>query len=233
MEQLDVKQRESSIVLVGEFDPLVMTPHWFAKQGMIPQEDIDENLAIELVYKDLTKFSLANIQVEIQCTTLILRSDHPSFDYRIHDLALSILSALKDNKVRAVGLNQYADVHFDSLDSWHSVGNLITPKDVWFSAMPDSERIGMANVQMQIMKPKGEQGLYNVTVGWLETPKAIRFSINNHYDSKQSYSSVKQKAGRSGAFDPIAIITACWQQTLDFHEHLILSLLSQAKLEIK
>lgn len=230
MEQLDVKQRESSIVLVGEFDPLVLTPHWFAKQGMIPQEDIDENLAIELVYKDLTKFSLANIYVEIQPSTLILRSDHPSFDYRIHDLALSILSALKDCKVRALGLNLYTDVYFDSLDYWHSVGDLITPKDIWYKAIPESEKIGMANVQMQIKKPEGEQGLYNFTVGWLETPKAIRFSINNHYDDKQPAAS-KQKNLRSGSFDPIAIVTACWQQTLDFHEHLIHSLLSQAKLE--
>lgn len=233
MEQLDVRQRESSIVLVGEFDPLVMTPHWFAKQGMIPQEDIDENLAIELVYKDLTKFSLANIHVEIQCNTLILRSDHISFDYRIHDLALSILAALKEDKVRAVGLNLYTDVYFDSLDYWHGVGDLITPKSVWLKAIPESERVGMINVQMQIIKPKGQQGLYNFTVGWPEAHKLIRFSINNHYDTKQESSAVRNKSGRSVAFDPIAIVTAYWQETLDFHEHLILSLLSQAKLEIQ
>lgn len=231
MEQLDVKQRESSIVLVGEFDPLIMTPHWFAKQGMIPQEDIDENLAIELVYKDLTKFSLANIHVEIQCATLILRSDHSSFDYRIHDLAISILSVLKSHEVRAVGLNLYTDVYFNSLDGWHSVGDLITPKEVWLEAIPDSERVGMANIKMQIMKAKGERGVYNFTVGWLDTPKAIRFSINNHYDSNQLSSASKHKSSRSGVFDPAAIVSACWQQTLDFHEHLVSSLLSQAKQE--
>jgi hypothetical protein len=232
MEQLDVKQRESSIVLVGHFDPLVMTPHWFVKQGMIPQEDIDESLAIELVYKELTKFSLANIHVEVQPGTLILRSAHESFDYKIQDLALGVLSAWKSSDITAIGLNIYTDVSFDSLEAWHKVGDLIAPKSVWQKAMPDSPSAGMANLQVQIEKPKGELGVYNFTAGWLAKPKVTRFSLNNHFDSKPHVNfrepASKTKNSVSHPFDPIAIVSACWEQSLECHEHIIKSVLSQA-----
>ena len=235
MEQAEVRHRESSIVLVGTFDPLAMTPHWFVKQGMIPQEDIDENLAIELVYKELTKFSLANVFVEIQEGMIVLRSDHPSFDYKIHDLALGILSSVKKSEVTALGINLYTDVFFEDADFWHKVGHRLAPKDIWLQAAPDSERVGMANLQMQINKPAGEPGVYNFTVGWLDKPKAIRFSLNNHFDSKHhsgyvASTSMYKKAG-SPVFDPIAIISAYWQQTLDFQSHVVNSLLAQVRQE--
>lgn len=236
MEQLVVKQRESSIVLVGVFDPLVMTPHWFVKQGMIPQEDINESLAIELVYKELTKFSLANVYVEVQPTTLVLRSTLASFDYKIQDIAVGVLTALKSAGVTALGLNLYTDIYFDDLEAWHKFGDLVTPKQIWQQAMPESEAVGMANIQMQINKPKGENGVYNFTIGWLDQVKLTRFSLNNHFDSKR-YESVrkapvpKAKSQQAHAFDPIAIITAYWQQSLDFQEHLVTSLMSQARQE--
>ncbi|WP_256831746.1 hypothetical protein [Pseudomonas sp. Pse1] len=232
MEQLEVKQRESSIVLVGQFDPLLMSPHWFVKQGMIPQEDIDESLAIELVYKELTKFSLANIFVEIQPGTLVLRSNHESFDYKIQDIALGILAALKGAGVTALGLNLYSDIYFKSLDAWHKIGDLITPKSVWHEAMPESGNAGMASVQMQLNKPSGEVGVYNFTVGWLDQPQTTRFSLNNHFDSKPIENNRRPPSKNKGsdihAFDPIAIVSAYWQQSLEYQAHLVDSILSQA-----
>jgi hypothetical protein len=203
---------------------------------MIPQEDINESLAIELVYKDYTKFSLANILVEVQPGSLVLRSTLASFDYKIQDIALGVLTALKGAEVTSLGLNLYTDIYFDDLDDWHKLGDLVTPKHVWQQAMPESDAAGMANVQMQISKPKGEVGVYNFTINWLDQAKLTRFSLNNHFDTKHHDSSrkaliQKTKSQQTHVFDPIAIVSAYWQQSLDCQEHLVTSLLSQARQE--
>lgn len=234
MEPYKVSQREFSIVLVGKFDPLTMTPHWFVKNRLIPQEDLDENLAIELVYKELTKFSIANISIEIQQGILVLRSDHASFDYRVHDLAFGILAILKDVECSALGINIYTDLLFESSDFWHKIGDLIAPKPIWKNAFPESPRIGMANVQMQLNKPEREFGVYNFTVSWLETPNAIRFSLNNHFDNKVRKfiaASPDRKQALVKDFDPLSIVSVHWEQSLKFHEQIVSSILAQAEEE--
>lgn len=232
MEQVEVKDRESSIVLVGEFQPLMMAPHWFVKHGMIPQEDIDENLTIELVYKDITKFSIANVVVEIRADMVILRSNQASFDYKIHDLAIGILSNLKAARVKAVGLNVYHDLVVGTEELWHSFGDMLAPKSMWLAASPESPRVGMASMQMQLNKPEGAPGIYNFSLGLTDMTRGVRVQINNHFDDNRFKGDVSKPIKKKGlgvsGFEPLAIVSAYWQQTLDYHYAVTESLFTQA-----
>ena len=231
MEQVEVKGRESSIVLVGEFDPLAMAPHWFVKQGMIPQEDIDETLTIELVYKEITRFSVANIVVEIRPDTVVFRSAQSSFDYLIHDLALGVLTSIKSANVTAVGLNVWEDVVIRDDKLWHKFGDVLAPKTFWNVAVPESGRAGLVTLQMQLRKPDGDPGVYNFTVQISELANGMRWSLNNHFDNDKykgvDRSPYKKKAGVKSDFDPVAVVSAYWQQTIECHGDVIASLLSQ------
>lgn len=231
MEQVEVKGRESSIVLVGEFDPLAMAPHWFVKQGMIPQEDINETLTIELVYKEITRFSVANVVVEVKPDMVVFRSAQASYDYLIHDLALGVLTSIKSANVTAVGLNVWQDIVIRDDKLWHKFGDVLAPKAFWNIAVPESGRAGLVTLQMQIRKPDGEPGIYNFTVQISELTNGMRWSLNNHFDNDKykgvDRSLFKKKQGAKSDFDPVAIVSACWQQTLDCHRSAIGSLLSQ------
>ncbi|MGU9808437.1 hypothetical protein [Pseudomonas sp. LF052] len=231
MEQVEVKGRESSIVLVGEFDPLAMAPHWFVKHGMIPQEDIDETLTIELVYKEVTRFSVANVIVEIRPDVVVLRSTQSSFDYLVHDLAVGVLTSIKSAGVTAVGLNIWQDVVIRDNKLWHQFGDMLAPKEFWSVAVPESGRAGLVNLQMQINKPDGDPGVYNFSVQISELANGMRWSLNNHFDNDKykgvDRSPYKKKAGVKSDFDPVAVVSAYWQQTIECHSDVIASLLSQ------
>lgn len=230
MEQVEIKRRESSIVVIGTFDPREMAPHWFVKHGLIPQEDLTDVLEVDLVYSDMTKFTLGNITIEIFPGKIVLRSGIESLDYRIHDLALGILTAHKGAAVSAIGFNIFNDWFFDDAGLWHKVGDLLAPKQPWLSAVPDSPKAGLAKMQMQVTKPDGVPGIYNIGVSWLEEKQWIRFSLNDHYDESRTSDKFKSPyLKKSKGFDAASVLTAFWQHTLDFQKQVVKSLVEQAR----
>lgn len=233
MDRVEVKNRESSIVLVGSFNPLVMAPHWFVKNGLIPQEDVTDSLEIDVVYSELTKFTLGNIGVEITQNKMVLRSSLESHDVRIHDLALSVLALVRDAEVSALGLNVYNDWYFHDVDDWHRVGDMLAPKQPWLNVYPASPRVGLAKMQMQVKKPEGMPGVFNLGVSWLDEKKWIRFSVNDHYDGNYLGSSSAHHVGgtfqKSKKFDPVTIISTFWMDTLRLQRDIAAQIVEQAR----
>ncbi|MGR3992483.1 hypothetical protein [Pseudomonas sp. 1121_17] len=230
MDQVEIKRRESSIVVIGTFDPREMAPHWFVKHGLIPQEDYTDALEVDVVYSEMTKFTLGNIIIEILPTKIILRSGIETLDYRIHDLALGILTVIKGAGVSAIGFNVFNDWYFEDVSLWHKVGDLLAPKQPWLDAIADSPKAGLMKMQMQVTKPEGVPGVYNVGVSWLEEKQWIRFSLNDHYDESGVSAKLKNPyLKKSKGFDAVSVLTAFWQHTLDFQKHIVNGFIEQAR----
>lgn len=229
------QEREASIVLVGDFDPLLLVPQWFITHKLLPQEDAADNLAIEIVYKDLTRFTLPNITIEVQPGRMVLRSDNESLDFMIVDLALGVLTILGGDQVTAVGLNLYEDYKFDDSRVWNGVGDMIAPKDIWSQIYPDSPKAGLAHLHMQVRKPLRDRGIYNFNVSWLERQGWTRFQTNDHYDLKQKPIDVDGsviKGASFDKFDPVKIISSGWETRRDFHSKAVRTLIDRAESEV-
>jgi hypothetical protein len=230
------QEREASIVLVGDFDPLLLVPQWFISNQLLPQEDAAENLAIEIVYKDLTRFTLPNISIEIQPTRMVLRSDNESLDFMIVDLAVGLLTIQSKIEVTAIGLNLYEDYKFEDADVWNGVGDMLAPKDLWYEANPESPKAGLANLQVQVRKQKGERGVYNFSVAWLERQGWTRFQTNDHYDVNQKPlddDGVLIKGVNFDKFDPVKVIATGWDTSRECHYRTIKVLIDKAEKEVR
>lgn len=230
------KDRDASIVLVGEFDPMLLVPQWFVNHKLLPSEDIISNLAIEIVYKDLTRFTLPNITVEIQPDRLTLRSGIESLDFMIVDLAVGVLSLNKKLNVTAVGLNLREDYYFEDSRHWNNIGDILAPKDIWYEISPDSAKAGLTNLSMQVRRPVGERGVFNFSVSWLERRGWTRFQTNLHYASSQSVIDSEGRLLPKGkfkqGFDPLRIVSECWPDSRDFQKRAVDSLLRKAQGEV-
>lgn len=234
------QEREASIVLVGDFDPLMLVPQWFVNQGLLPPEDLRQNLTIEIIYKDLTRFTLPNIVVEVSPTKLLLRSDIQSIDFQIVDMAVGVLSALPKVKVTAVGLNLQEDYYIEDRKIWDGVGDLLVPKKFWYDLVPGSPKTGLAKLQMQVSKPELNQvsksetskGYYNFSVIWLDKPGWTRFQTNDHYDSNESSLAKGKKyelvTSKNAKFDALSVIMSGWESSRDFHLKAVKSILDNA-----
>lgn len=175
------KRRESSIVFIGDFSPLILTPSWFIRNKLLPLEDF-ENITTTVSVKELTKFSLAAVSVDVQESTLILKSSEEHYDYLIRDLAEGILTLLPEFKVTALGLNRSLDLECSDLDFWHYLGDTLAPKNLWVDAIPESPRVGLTNLQLQAQRESPEEGILNFSVSWMNSPKWFHFSMNNHFN---------------------------------------------------
>lgn len=229
------REREASIVLVGGFDPLLLAPQWFINNKLLPQEDAIENISIEIVYKDLTRFTLPNISVEIQQGRMVLRSANESLDFMIVDLAVGVLSILDKVEVTAIGLNIHEDYEFDDVAVWNCVGDMLAPKDIWYEVSPESPKAGLANLQMQVRKPSQERGIFNFNVSWLERQGWTRFLTNDHYDLGQKPLDANGAILKGRAlekFDPVKLISKGWDARLAFHRRAVAALISRAEKEV-
>lgn len=214
MERFVRQHTEKSIVLVGTFFPLLFMPNWFVRNKLLPAEDADA-IAIEIMVNEYTKFSMAAISVEVQSDKLTLRSSEAAFDSIIKDLAVGVLTLMPETNITAFGLNVTLDVRFKELDFWHHVGDTLVPKVFWDEALSDSPRVGLRNLQLQVAKPAGREGVYNFGVSCLKMPLDTQFSLNNHF-SFASGDSFNPKPDNSKA---IKIIEESWEETLAAFEH--------------
>lgn len=180
MKLYERKRRESSIVLVGDFFPLLLTPAWFIRNKLLPNEDA-ANIETSISIKEITKFSLAAISVEVQESKLVLKSSEEHFDYLIKDLCEGVLSLLPEVKITAVGLNRVLDIECSTLEFWHFLGDSLVPKSLWNDAIPESPKVGLTSLQLQAGRQTPDEGLLNFNVSWLNAPKLLHFSMNNHF----------------------------------------------------
>ncbi|WP_141231067.1 hypothetical protein [Pseudomonas sp. Irchel 3F5] len=180
----------------------------------MPQEDLDASLAIDVIIKEMTKFSFANIAIEVQEERVVIRSDEPSFAYRVHDLALGIVNLLPDSKVRSLGLNVTSEIECESTDAWHYVGDFLTPKDIWVEMYPETERAGLKNLQIQLKKPSDNTTVYNFSVAWAPVQNCVQFGLNHHFG--RANANAVESPEEFLAAD--VIIAAHWLDTINFYE---------------
>ncbi|TBW01368.1 hypothetical protein E0E52_19715 [Azotobacter chroococcum] len=213
MEFYKYRRREASVVLIGTFFPLLLTPHWFVRNRLLPSEDVDQNIGIDVIVKEFARFSLSSITIEVQENRLSIKSFEESFDFLMLDLAKGILALLPESNVTAIGLNIYHDLECLDIDFAHFLGDMLVPKDIWSSAFPESPRFGLINLQVQAVSPGGDS-FYNFSVFPVHKPDLVRFSLNNHFEKKADSSEVGSKG-----FEAVEVIESGWASTLSLYEH--------------
>ena len=216
MELYEYRQTEGSIVLVGTFFPLLLIPQWFIRNKLLPEED--SGAQIEVIVKELTKFTVASISIEVQEAKLVLKSAQQAFDYLIRDLALGIITLLPEANVTHVGLN--VNVHIECKDHnfWHFIGDSLAPKQLWNDIVPDSPRVGLKNIQLQAKKSAGEIGNLNFGFSWLNRPDWAQLSLNNHFSNGIDVIDAADKKLSEDKFDPLSIVEREWDSTLALHK---------------
>jgi len=216
MELLKRRGRESSIVLIGTFPPLILTPEWFIRNKLLPAEDADTQIALEVVVREVTRFRMSSVSVEITEERVVLRSDSREFDYLIRDLAVGIVTFLPETKVAALGLNVNEQIECFDIDFWHFIGDTFAPKELWKEALGISSHIGLKNIGFQVPKQDGS-GAYNIGYMWAQKPCWAQFNFNDHYsvDVENKQGSKVKKSVVDESLDPLSILMGFWEQTLE------------------
>ena len=179
-----------SVVLLGEFNPAIFTPAWFAMHGLLP-ESAAESAMLEVAHQRVTVFSTDWLRLEVTHNRFSINTLQAPY-IRLRDLVARVFKEhLYHTPLNAFGINR--DVHFQvsSLTVRDRMGRTLAPVEPWgtwgHALGLDGESGGMTSLTMSQNDPEGRPkgGRINVKVepsnrigqGRL----GVSVQVNDHY----------------------------------------------------
>ena len=179
-----------SVVLLGDFNPAIFTPAWFALHDLLP-ESVADSADLQVAHQQVTDFVADWLRLQVTAERFSVGTSQAPY-IRLRDLVARIFKEyLHHTPLRAFGINR--EVHFQvpSFTARDRIGRTLAPVEPWgawrHNLGLDGEHGGMTSLTMSQVDPKGRPtgGQINVTV---ETSKQIGkgrtgvyVRVNDHY----------------------------------------------------
>lgn len=118
------------IVLLGKFNPAIFSPAWFARHGLITDDELDI-ADLGVVHPEITQFSVEHLQIEVRSDRFIIQMTSDPI-VRILDISLSIFGALLPHTpIYAVGINYSESFKLDRWQRRMALGRALAPIGPW------------------------------------------------------------------------------------------------------
>lgn len=170
--------REYSFVVMGDFNPAILHPSWFASQGLIKHGEAVE-AKIDVVHKEVASWSIEWLRVYSDGDRLQLVTEQEPFALPLRDLVMGVLTLLEHTPVRALGINFAGYYQFSDRHSYDRFGHELVPKARWGALTdPRTQKAMVTSVHSD-----GRSGATNVAVAASERfLLSARISSNDHTD---------------------------------------------------
>lgn len=182
-----------SIVLLGHFNPLILSPLWFARTGLITQDEADE-ASVSIMHPEVAIVKVGKIQIQVEASRFAAETaESPWID--LADFVLRTFGEfLVHTPINQMGINRM--VHFSVGDepTRNKIGRILAPLTPWgawgreLEESPAPGRGGCTNITMLNPKPPGGEftGHLQATVQPSRAIKGnagIYVTVNDHYVS--------------------------------------------------
>ena len=119
-----------ALVLIGEFNPAIFTPRWFAGVGLIDDKDA-EHAEIELIHNEVSIFRTNWFRMEVQRERFRI-GNIDDISIRIFDLVIrTFKDFLPHTPIRASGLNYSVHYAVENYSNIMRLGERLAPKEPW------------------------------------------------------------------------------------------------------
>lgn len=218
----NVEKDELDIVILGSFNPVIITPFWLANKELIREsEAVSANIRImhnEIVEYDLdwATFNITQKRFHIKCTQV------PYFEIA-RDLIVAIFSILKETPVASFGYNHNKTISLKKQERYYEFGNRLCPLNNWsdFLSEPRLQRIDILDKDSKLKK----HGNLLITIHAatdLQVDFGVVININDHYDF-----SLKNDGGVKFA---ASLILQYWENSIAISNNTLVKLSNSLKL---
>ncbi|MYC69905.1 MAG: hypothetical protein F4X17_04265 [Gemmatimonadetes bacterium] len=158
-----------SVVLLGDFNPAIFTPAWFALHGLLP-ESVTDSADLRLAHQQVTEFAadwlLLHVTVD-RFSVETLQAPH----IRLRDLVARIFKEyLHHTPFRAFGINRSVHFQVKSLAERDRIGRTLAPVEPWGAWGHDLDLYGkhggMKSLTMSQLAPDGRPTGSKSTLRW-------------------------------------------------------------------
>lgn len=175
----EVVAQEFAIVLIGDFNPKIYQPSWFAYQQLVRQSEA-ESAAIELIHSDFTSFSTEWFVLQVARERFSVTVKSSAFRQHLHDLVVGTFNLLSHTPLRQMGINAMTRLRFRNNADWHAFGHFLVPKSHWAPILrePGTRAVTIEGVRDD-SRP-GHVGVIAEPVRGALNEAVIR--VNDHYE---------------------------------------------------
>ena len=178
-----VETESASIVINGAFNPAIFSSAWFLSEQLIGRKEYDA-MQVQLISRDLTSIELGWLRVQATSDSFQASTADAEEYERLRDVAIGVLRTLPHTPVGALGVNHDAHYLVDSEESWHRLGDLLSPKKLWQEAL---SLPGMADITVWGVRPDKYGGRIQVSVQPSQRlAHGIFISCNDHFELEEA-----------------------------------------------
>lgn len=214
--ELSNKSQAHSIVVLGDFNPIIFQPLWLSSNDMLPKKDVDE-VENPIISREVTAYDVAGFHLQVDQQRIVISTRDDSRIPIIRDIVLGSLTLLEHTPLRAIGFNFELHATMVSEAAWHSLGHFLAPKKAWSDLI---ESPGMQSISMLGKRKNCSADSLSITVKPSRPPSVVA-SINQHYNLLQELNRERNKKA-------IQILQEDWPGFLTFGKESALEILSSA-----
>ncbi len=193
----EIRVEDLSIVTLGDFNPKIFHPMWFAKEDLLRESEADE-ARIEVVHQDVAAFSTDWLTVQVLRDRFTASVKADAYSSHLSDLVRGTFQKLRHTPVRQMGMNVLRRVRFKTEEDWHALGHFILPKSPWDRV---TSKPGLRSVHVQGQRSDDHAGYVLIIIEPdPKTKSDVLIRVNDHYELGES------DQGLEGADGVVAII---------------------------
>lgn len=176
-----------NIVFVGNFNPVIFTPAWFASKNLIGETE-SESANVRIIHSDIAIFELPWFQFHATRDRFSVVSEQEAYFPSVFDLAVGTFQLLQDTPIQVMGINRGFHIQCDSEEEWHRFGYFLAPQTPWQGVFRRKSALKRIEITEKYSTENPSDGRLTVIV---EPSGRVRFGlfflINDHYsvDSQQ------------------------------------------------
>ena len=179
-----------SIVLLGDFNPAILTPAWFALNHLLPAR-LAENARLEIAHAQQTEFEADWLYLQVTPSHFIASTNQAPYS-RLRDLVAALFrDFLLHTPLRSLGINRNVHFRVQSLEHRDRIFRTLAPTEVWGDWSgdlgEDGRHGGMTSLTMAQIAIEGRPSIDSVNVR-VEPSLAISdretgvfVQVNDHY----------------------------------------------------
>jgi len=130
IELQDPEKKNLSIVFLGDFNPTIFQPEWFAAEDLIRKRE-SEDAKIEIIHPEIVVIIFDWGRLEVTRDRFVLSTKQDPYYEILRDLVIGTFRLLRHTPIKMVGINTEMHFRMRSIKEWHDFGHLLAPKEIW------------------------------------------------------------------------------------------------------
>ncbi|HLP37728.1 hypothetical protein [Lacibacter sp.] len=197
-----------SVVLIGNFNPIIIQPFWLASKKLIREKEA-EKAKVQIIHKEIVRFELDWAFIEVKKDRFEIRTTQLPYFEPLRDLVAGIFKLLTETPISMMGINHSKSFVLRDEDHHYEIGNKLVNLNLWEESLDDPRLF-----HLQIIEHKRKDQYPGMYVVIIEPPKqelnikyGVEIKMNDHYELGQG------QTGRNGEI--LDILEKNWKYSSD------------------